>query len=104
MAYTSRYAGPDLTAEEREVQAALRGYSSSGAARTDWVPTSALWQAYCAWRLQQHQRRFDPDRPPKLTINQFGRALRRVFPGIERHRRESNKRARTYGYLGLRSI
>jgi hypothetical protein len=96
--YTSRNAGP-LTAEERDVQAALRSYAGSGAG-TDWVPTAVLYRAYRLWFAQQNRPSFDPLGPARLTPRQFGAALRRVFPLIRRVRRREAKRLR-WGYAGL---
>jgi hypothetical protein len=93
--YTSRNAGP-LTAEERDVRAALKGYAGSGAG-TDWVPTTVLYRIYRHWHAQQNRPSFDPLGPSRLTPRQFGAALRRAFPGTRRVRRRSAKRA-TWGY------
>lgn len=102
MLYTSRYAGPDLTPEEQHVAASLRGYSddpAAGATAADWVPTWLLLHAYWRWRAK-HRWRFDPDAPDRLTLRQFGRAVRRIFPHAQRCRRRYCGRS-AWGYAHL---
>jgi len=99
MSYTSRHTGPNLTPEERDVQAALRRYSddpNQGATDAEWTPTAMLYRAYVIW-LAQHRWRFDPDAPDRLTPRQFGRAIRRVFPNVSRCHRSYHGQAQ-WGY------
>lgn len=86
MPYTSPIAGLNLTAEERDVAAALAGYTAAQATPHDSVPTAALWRAYRDW-WDCHRWRHDPEALPRLTVRQFGRAVRRLFAGIRRYRR-----------------
>jgi len=102
MGYTSRYNGPDLTPEERDVAEALRRYSDradKGANTSEWTPTALLYRAYRYWRAE-HRWRFDPDAPVLLTVRQFGRAVRRLFPSATRCRRSYNGRQQ-WGYCRL---
>lgn len=98
MPYTSRHAGK-LTDEERDVAAALVNYSTAAATGFDWTPTAALWQAYLDW-LARHRWRFDPDAPARLTRRQFGHAVRRVLPGVQRRKRSSAGRPQ-WGFARL---
>lgn len=102
MSYTSRYTGPDLTPEERDVADALRHYSDDpvkGATTVDFVPTALLYSAYLLW-MAQHHWRYDPEAPARLTPRQFGRAVRRNFPLASRCRRSHSGRQR-WGYSGI---
>src|ERR1700733_536061 len=78
MPYTSKYNGPDLTPEEIDVRASLRRYSTAGASEFDWVPVAILYRAYRNW-CALHRWQLDFDAPQKLTVRQFGRAVRRGF-------------------------
>ncbi len=81
MPYTSRETGPILTDEERDVAASLCDYSTEGTTGRDWTPIASLWRCYCDW-WAVHRWRIDPDAPDKLTLRQFGHAMRRIFPGV----------------------
>lgn len=98
MPYTSREDGPALTPEERDVRTALAAYGTAGASCCDWCPTAALRQAYHDWHARTYWRG-ESDVPPRLTVRQFGRAVRRVFPGVQRRKRAYGKRQ--WGYAGL---
>src|SRR5688500_10611276 len=98
MSYTSREGG-QLTAEERDVAAALCGYTTTGATYVDWTPTAALWRAYCDW-WARNRWRYDPNAPPRLRVRQFGRAVRRLFPGMQRRKRSFHGRQQ-WGYAPL---
>jgi hypothetical protein len=102
MGYTSRCKAPTLTPEEQDVAAALRAYSddpAQSATHADWVPTTLLLRTYRHW-LAVHRWRFDPDAPERLTPRQFGRAVRRVFPRVQRCKRSVAARQQ-YGYKQL---
>ena len=99
MPYTSRHAGPSLTVEEQDVQQALAGYTAAGTTQFDWTPTAALWLAYRNW-WAANRWRYDPDAPPRLTVRQFGWAVRRIFPGIDRCKR-SYHGSRQWGFAYL---
>jgi len=97
--YTSRFGGPDLIPEEHDVATALAAYARAQATFRDWVPTSALWRAYCDWRACYRWRR-DDEQAPALTVRQFGRAVRRVFPGVHRCKRSFHGKQQ-WGYATL---
>jgi hypothetical protein len=99
MPYTSQYNGPDLTQEEIDVRASLRRYSTAGASQFDWVPVAVLFRAYRNW-CALHRWQNDPDAPQKLTVRQFGRAVRRVFKTI-RPRKRTYHGNQQWGYAGL---
>jgi len=99
MPYTSRADGP-LTAEEQDVAEALADYTTDGATRADWVPTSVLLGVYRAWLAEHHWRR-EWDDPDRLTPRQFGRALGRVYPRAE-HCRRIYQGVQCRGYAWLR--
>jgi hypothetical protein len=99
MPYTSRCAAPELTVEEKDVAAALRRYGSTNAIGFDWTPTAALWRTYLDW-WAIYRWRYDPNAPPRLTRRQFGRAVRRIFPGAERRKR-SFQAKQQWGYACL---
>ncbi len=100
MPYTSRFNGP-LTPEEQDVRAALRLCTTEGATPHDWTPTGNLWQTYCTWHAE-HRSKFNPYHPEQLTRRQFGRAVRRVFPGVMRRKR-GRVRQEQWGYAGMLS-
>jgi hypothetical protein len=103
MPYTGRFDGPRHTPEERDVAAALKAYSDDprkGATAADWVPTAALYQTYRRW-FAHHCWRRSPDEPRLLTLRQFGRAVRRVFPLAWRCYRYRTSKSHVRGYAGL---
>ena len=80
MTYTSRYNEQQLTVEEGCVLSALQEYTDErieGATDADWVPTTTVLQTNRTW-YAKHLWRWDYDRPERLTLRQFGRAVRRV--------------------------
>jgi hypothetical protein len=97
--YTSRHDGP-LLPQEQDVRAALRDFTLG----PDWTPAALLWRKYVDWWASNRwQWRTDPTFPGRyrpLTRRQFGAALHRVFPGVQRIRRLRCGR-RIYGYRGL---
>lgn len=99
MAYNSRATGP-LTQEERDVQAALarHGCTTDGATSRDWTPVAILWRLYRDWYAQH---RWDDTDAMLLTRRQFGRAVRRLFPGVRRCKRAVACRNRQWGYAFL---
>ena len=105
MPYTSRYNGPDLTPEERDLKTALRDYTTSGATARDWVPVAALmrtYRTYLAQKQAKQRRSFDPeDTIAPLTIRQLGRAMRRAFPDIGRCTYRHYNGRQIWGYAGL---
>lgn len=101
MPYTGRNCAPELTPEEKDVKKALSAYSTADASGFDWVAVAELYRRYCDWRLRAYQK-YDPDGYPLLTIRQFGRAVRRVFPKLNRLHRRSFQGVQLWGYAGLR--
>lgn len=99
MAYTSRHSGRTLTAEEADVAASLRSYATAGASEQDWTPTAALWRSYRDW-WGLNRWRIDPDLPARLTVRQFGRAVRRIFAGACRRKRSFHGKPQ-WGYSRL---
>ncbi len=85
LTYTMRERGP-LVPQELDVARALDGYEACPHGPTAWVPTATLWDAYTRWwganRWTWNHDVTDPDRYPRLTPKQFGRAVRRLFPGV----------------------
>jgi hypothetical protein len=100
MPYHSRRAGP-LTGEERDAKAALVGCGcmTEGATCHDWTPAAVIYQRYRTWHAE-HCWQYDPDHP-LLTRRQFGRAMRRVFPAVQRRKRAAGRRKRQWGYAFL---
>jgi hypothetical protein len=100
--YSSRSTG-QLTAEELDVKAALRSYIVSKD-RHDWVAVATLWALYVHWwasnRWQWQRDPLFPGHYPKLRKRQFGYAVRRVFPGVDRKRRVVSGQPK-YGYRRL---
>lgn len=101
MSYTSRYDGPDLLPEERDVKAALARCCMPSSSDSDWTPITPLYLAYVRRHLERFQTREALDDHPKLTRRQFGHALRRVYPGIRRCKRAASFRRKCWGYAGL---
>jgi hypothetical protein len=110
--YSSRGTGP-LTREELDVRDALTAYTTTGATTRDWIIIAELWSVYTRWWARHRREWVFPlidGQYPRLTVRQFGRAVQRVFPGIERVRRRRQHgligpafRWR-YGYRGLRKM
>ena len=100
MPYNSRHCGP-LTSEERDVKAALArcGCTTEGATSRDWTPATIIYQRYRNWHAE-HRWQYDPDHL-LLSRRQFGRALRRVFPAVQRRKRAVTRRKRQWGYAFL---
>jgi hypothetical protein len=101
MPYTGRYAGPELTPEEQDVRAALFAYSPQDASEFEWVPVSVLYRVYCDWWARKHWR-YDPDQYARLSIMQFGRAVRRVYRRSLRRCKRSFHGRQQWGYANMR--
>jgi hypothetical protein len=82
--YTSRYRGPDLTPEERDVA----GYSTDGTTSLDWTPVAILYRRYLDWFARTHWADFDA--PARLTVR-----------GVRRCKRAAARRHRRWGYAYL---
>jgi hypothetical protein len=106
--YTSRESGPALTREERDVQIALAEEERWGVdpKAPYWITLTQLYRQYLHWWLRKRgQWRFGPaypERYPVLTRRQFGRAIRRVFAGVQSRKRSCGGKVQ-WGYIGLRS-
>ena len=100
MPYDSRSTGP-LTPEERDVQAALARYCTPSKSDRDFTPVEPLYRLYVNRHLECYQSLQARDDHPLLSRNQFGHALRRVFPGTRRCKRAVARRKRQWGYVFL---
>src|SRR5665213_148728 len=96
------------TKHEKDVRAALKDYEACPQTGENWIPAKVLWRKYTNWWTAHRRHSKDdptlPGRYPRLTPGQFGRALRRICPGIQRVRKERLRIGkRVYGYRGVRA-
>jgi len=93
------------TPEEQQVYGIVVDYAQDpeNADLRYFVPTRVLYEAYREWWLQFEWRWVGA--PQLLTPEQFGSALRQVFPELCDHGRRvkrTYKGRREWGYLGLK--